>query len=83
MIFEGYDENTVSSNQSFLFSIKGGNHVLNKVNAKPLQIPGGFWHTQCLVYKQELFVVCNQENKEGETIETNTIQRFKDRWTIC
>lgn len=44
MIFGGYDENTVSSNQSFLFTIKGENHILHMVNIKPLKIPGGFWH---------------------------------------
>ncbi|CAD8165128.1 unnamed protein product [Paramecium pentaurelia] len=83
MIFGGYDENTVSSNQSFLFTIKGENHILHMVNIKPLKIPGGFWHQQCIIYKQELFVIQNQENKDGETMETKTILRFKDRWIIC
>ncbi|CAD8101429.1 unnamed protein product [Paramecium primaurelia] len=83
MIFGGYDENTVSSNQSFLFTIKNENHILHMVNVKPLKIPGGFWHSQCIIYKQELFVVQNQENKDSETLDTKTILRFKDKWTIC
>ncbi|CAK68113.1 unnamed protein product (macronuclear) [Paramecium tetraurelia] len=83
MIFGGYDENSVSSDQSFLFTIKGENHILHMVNSRPLKIPGGFWHQQCMIYKQELFVVQNQENKDGETVETKTILRFKDRWLTC
>ncbi|CAD8123665.1 unnamed protein product [Paramecium sonneborni] len=83
MIFGGYDENTVSSNQSFLFKIQGENHLLHMVNVKPLKIAGGFWHQQCIIYKQELFVIQNQENKDGDNMETKTILRFKDKWIIA